>query len=242
MIQLYGNDRSRATRNIWMLEELGIDYERKMIDHVSGETKRTDFIAINPGGKVPALTDGNVVMFESLAINIYLAMTYGKGSFWPDDNIVQNTELDFKIKATDPEDSNLIFRWDVDLSTDSNNDGDKRNDWIIGAYDTTTNEAKMSYTYSTPGVYTVMVQVLNSENRKLELTHSVAVSQAPPSETSSMVYFAGGFMLLGLLAVGGFVAWKNIQKRIKNEKDLEFKEAKNQVKKIATFRLKEIIN
>ena len=97
MIQLYGNDRSRATRNIWMLEELGIDYERKMIDHVSGETKRTDFIAINPGGKVPALTDGNVVMFESLAINIYLAMTYGKGSFWPDDNIGQAACLQWSV-------------------------------------------------------------------------------------------------------------------------------------------------
>ena len=133
---------------------------------------------------------------------------------WPNDNIVQSTELDFKIKATDPEDSNLIFRWDIDLSTDSNNDGDKRNDWIIGAYDTTTNEAKMSYTYSTPGVYTVMVQVLNSENRKLELTHSVAVSEAPPPETSSVVYFAGGFILLGLLSIGGFLAWKNIQQRI----------------------------
>ena len=72
----------------------------------------------------------------------------------------------------------------------------------------------MSYTYSTPGVYTVMVQVLNSENRKLELTHSVAVSEAPPPETSSMVYFAGGFILLGLLSIGGFLAWKNIQQRI----------------------------
>ena len=104
MIQLYGNDRSRATRNIWMLDELGIDYERKMIDHVSGETKKTDFIAINPGGKVPALIDGHVVMFESLAINIYLAMTYGRGSFWPDDNIGQAGCLQWTIfSATEVE-------------------------------------------------------------------------------------------------------------------------------------------
>jgi len=85
MITLYGTDRSRATRNTWMLEELGVEYERDMVDHTKGETKKDDFLAINPGGKVPALRDGDVVMFESLAINLYLAMTYGKGGLWPDD-------------------------------------------------------------------------------------------------------------------------------------------------------------
>ncbi len=85
MITLYGNDRSRATRNVWMLEELGVEYERNMVDHTKGEAKKDDFLKINPGAKVPALTDGDVVMFESLAINLYLAMTYGKGGLWPDD-------------------------------------------------------------------------------------------------------------------------------------------------------------
>ena len=133
---------------------------------------------------------------------------------WPEDNLVQNTPLEFSIKANDPEDSNLIYRWDIDLSTDSNNDGNKRNDWIIGAYDTSTNEAVMSYAYSTPGVYTVMVQVVNSENRKLELTHSVAVSQASAPEVSSKIYLFGGLILLGVLGGLGYVAWNNIQQRI----------------------------
>lgn len=85
MITLFGNDRSRATRNLWVLEELGVEYQRDMVDHTTGATKHPDFLVINPGGKVPALTDGDVVMYESLAINLYLAMTYGKGSLWPDD-------------------------------------------------------------------------------------------------------------------------------------------------------------
>ena len=135
---------------------------------------------------------------------------------WPNENLIQGTELDFSIKANDPEDSNLVFRWDMDLSTDTNNDGNKRNDWIIGAYDTSTNEASMSYTYSTPGVYTVMVQVVNSENRKLELTHSVAISEAAAPETSSLVYASGGIILLGLLGAGAYVVWRNIQQRISN--------------------------
>lgn len=133
---------------------------------------------------------------------------------WPEDNLVQNTPLKFGIKANDPEDSNLIYRWDIDLSTDSDNDGNKRNDWILGAYDTSTNEAVMSYSYSSPGVYTVMVQVVNSENRKLELTHSVAVSQAIAPETSSKIYLFGGLILLAILAGLGYVGWNNIQQRI----------------------------
>lgn len=84
MITLYGNNRSRATRNLWMLEELGVDFERNMVDHTNGDSKKEDFLAINPAGKTPALTDGDTVMFESLAINLYLAMTYGKGTIWPD--------------------------------------------------------------------------------------------------------------------------------------------------------------
>ena len=84
MITLYGNNRSRATRNLWMLEELGVDFERNMVDHTNGDSKKADFLAINPAGKTPALTDGDAEMFESLAINLYLAMNYGKGSLWPD--------------------------------------------------------------------------------------------------------------------------------------------------------------
>ncbi|MEE3134887.1 MAG: hypothetical protein VX277_03645, partial [Candidatus Thermoplasmatota archaeon] len=133
---------------------------------------------------------------------------------WPEDNLVQNSPLKFSIKANDPEDSNLIYRWDIDLSTDSDNDGNKRNDWILGAYDTSTNEAVMSYSYSSPGVYTVMVQVVNSENRKLELTHSVAVSEAITPEASSKIYLFGGLLLLAILVGLGYVGWNNIQQRI----------------------------
>jgi len=67
------------------LKELGLEYERDTRDHVSGEIKTDDYLAINPSGKVPSLTDGKVTIYESLAINLYLAMTYGQGSLWPDE-------------------------------------------------------------------------------------------------------------------------------------------------------------
>ena len=57
MIKLFGSDRSRALRNLWMSKEFGLDYERDTRDHVSGEIKTDEYLAINPSGKVPSMTD-----------------------------------------------------------------------------------------------------------------------------------------------------------------------------------------
>ena len=82
MLTIYGNARSRATRCVWALNELGIDYEHNALDHVTGENKTPEYLALNASGKVPTLVDGDVVMSESLAINLYLARKYDNG-LWP---------------------------------------------------------------------------------------------------------------------------------------------------------------
>jgi glutathione S-transferase len=84
MITLLGKSASRAGRCLWALEEASIEYKHNPVDYAKGEAKTDSFRAINPNAKIPALTDGNVAMFESLAINLYIAQTYGKGSLWPD--------------------------------------------------------------------------------------------------------------------------------------------------------------
>ena len=76
---------SRAARCIWMLEEVGVAYEHIPINQYDpAEAKSADYLAIHPAGKVPALVDGDLVMFESLAINLYLARKYGP-ALWPRD-------------------------------------------------------------------------------------------------------------------------------------------------------------
>ncbi len=82
MITLYGSNRSRASRCAWALEEVGAKYERNMMAE-PGALKTADFMKINPNGKAPAMTDGDVNLFESLAINLYVAKNYGKAPFWP---------------------------------------------------------------------------------------------------------------------------------------------------------------
>jgi glutathione S-transferase len=84
MITLYGSMHSRANRCAWMLKELKIDYQSKPVDFQDGSTHRPEFLAINPNGRVPVLDDSGFVIFESLAINLYLAKRYG-GPLAPSD-------------------------------------------------------------------------------------------------------------------------------------------------------------
>jgi glutathione S-transferase len=42
-----------------------------------GENKAPEYLAINPNGRIPAMVDGDLVLFESMAINLYLAKQYG---------------------------------------------------------------------------------------------------------------------------------------------------------------------
>ena len=82
MITLYGMARSRAQRCIWMLEELGLDYQLERVSPFDGGARRPEYLAVNPNGKIPALRDGELVLWESMAINLYLADRYG-GGLWP---------------------------------------------------------------------------------------------------------------------------------------------------------------
>ncbi len=77
---LYGISGSRALRAIWGMEETGIEYNH-VSTNFAEDAKEQDFLAINPNGRIPALVDGDVALFESMAINLYLAKKYGKGLY-----------------------------------------------------------------------------------------------------------------------------------------------------------------
>jgi glutathione S-transferase len=77
MITLYGHSFSRAHRNLWMLKELGIPFEHIPTGFTDGSTRAPEFLAINPNGRVPVLVDDGQPIFESMAINLYLAKKFG---------------------------------------------------------------------------------------------------------------------------------------------------------------------
>ncbi|MGA8756753.1 MAG: glutathione S-transferase family protein [Stellaceae bacterium] len=76
-LKIYGVARSRAFRTLWMAGELGIPYEHVKIDFADGGTRRPEYLAINPNGHVPAIDDDGFNVWESMAINLYLAKKYG---------------------------------------------------------------------------------------------------------------------------------------------------------------------
>jgi glutathione S-transferase len=82
-ITLYHHPYSRASNVVWMLEELGVEYELRFVDILNGAQKQPDILALNPMGKLPILTDGGVVVTEAAAIGLYLADRYSLGKLAP---------------------------------------------------------------------------------------------------------------------------------------------------------------
>ncbi len=74
---LYGVAASRAFRNIWMLNELGLAYEHDPVHYTDAKLKLPPYSDMNPNARIPMLKVGEHVMFESLAINLYLARKHG---------------------------------------------------------------------------------------------------------------------------------------------------------------------
>lgn len=84
MIKLYSWPHSSGTRVSWALEELGLPYEYVALDGRKGEHRSPEYLAVNPHGKVPALVDGELRFFESLAILLHLGTRYGvEKNLWP---------------------------------------------------------------------------------------------------------------------------------------------------------------
>lgn len=81
-LRIYGSPRTRAVRALWMAEELGRPYEIVAIDGSAGADQRAALLAINPNGRVPAIDDGGFTVWESMAVNLYLAKKYG-GALYP---------------------------------------------------------------------------------------------------------------------------------------------------------------
>jgi len=85
MLKLYGITQSRAFRPLWLMHELGLEYEQVPLDFRGEGLNDPAFLEVNPNGRIPALVDGELVLWESMAVNLYLARKYGVDSgLWPD--------------------------------------------------------------------------------------------------------------------------------------------------------------
>lgn len=95
MLKIYGVYKSRATRILWLVEELGMPFELvpviqayKLKDPMAADarlnTRSPEFLAVNPMGSIPTIEDDGLVLNESLAQTLYVAKKQG-GTIAPRD-------------------------------------------------------------------------------------------------------------------------------------------------------------
>jgi glutathione S-transferase len=82
-LRIYGIARTRAFRALWIAKELGLDYEHIPVEIGQAGARKPDYLAINPNGRLPAIDDGGFVLWESLAITLYLAKKHATGRLYP---------------------------------------------------------------------------------------------------------------------------------------------------------------
>jgi glutathione S-transferase len=84
MLKIYGAPHSRAFRVIWLANEIGIPYEHVPVTFSvpNAQCKEPWYVALNPNGRVPTIDDDGFVLWESAAINLYLAEKY-KNPLYP---------------------------------------------------------------------------------------------------------------------------------------------------------------
>ena len=99
MITLHHLENSRSQRILWLLEELGVEYEIKRYERDPKTNLAPDSLkAIHPLGKSPLITDGGKTIAESAVIISYLIRTYGKDSgLIPDAGSKAEDQADYRL-------------------------------------------------------------------------------------------------------------------------------------------------
>ncbi len=129
MLKLYGSARSRASRTLWMLAECGVAYEQEDFSKLEGEAKAATITRVNPIGKIPAIEDGDLKLFESMAINLYLAKKYG-GKLWPASEADQARATAwsfFSVTELEPRMVQIFYERVVRKEGERNPDNEKKN-------------------------------------------------------------------------------------------------------------------
>jgi len=82
MLKIHGTSMSRAGRVLWAAEEVGVKFEH--VPTPVPEAKSPAHLKLNPNGHIPVIDDDGFILYESMAINFYLAAKYGKAPLWPE--------------------------------------------------------------------------------------------------------------------------------------------------------------
>src|SRR5215213_11829431 len=107
MLRIYGAAKSRALRTLWMVGELGLEYEHTDYLPRSPGTQTPEYRALNPNGRVPTIDDDGFILSESMAINFYLAKKH-RSPLYPSDPKNEALALQWSLWETDRLDRQLV--------------------------------------------------------------------------------------------------------------------------------------
>jgi glutathione S-transferase len=82
-ITLFHSPHTRSSGTLVLLEEIGAPYALRVVDMKGGEQRRSDYLAINPMGKVPAILHDDALVTEQVAIYLYLADLFPESGLAP---------------------------------------------------------------------------------------------------------------------------------------------------------------
>jgi glutathione S-transferase len=82
-VTLYHSPNTRSSGVLTLLEELGAPYDLHVLDMKAGEQRQAAYLAVNPMGKVPAVTHGDALITEQVAIFLYLADLFSEAGLAP---------------------------------------------------------------------------------------------------------------------------------------------------------------
>ena len=83
MIQLHYYPSTASMAPHIVLEELGVAYQRVLVDRTQNAQKMTDYLQLNPNGLIPVLTDADLVLYEAAAICLHLCDTHPQAGLAP---------------------------------------------------------------------------------------------------------------------------------------------------------------
>ncbi len=101
MLEVWGRKNSvNVQKVLWCCEELGIPFRRHEAGGLFGGTGEAEYLARNPTGLVPTISDGGFDLWESNAIVRYLSAEYGSGTLWPEnakDRALADKWMDYQL-------------------------------------------------------------------------------------------------------------------------------------------------
>ncbi|MEM7469587.1 MAG: glutathione S-transferase family protein [Pseudomonadota bacterium] len=92
MITLHHVSNARSARSLWLLHELGLEFELNTIEFSMAALRTPEYLSISPLGRVPCLVDGEITLFESGAICQYLCETYDNGTLYREPGHAERVE------------------------------------------------------------------------------------------------------------------------------------------------------